>query len=561
MRTDKLSYGELTELVLRTFDGKISEEQFRLLQDQLIESPEARTLYLKIVTIHTGLSDYGTGAVLFKKTDAIAGNGEDQAETASFDSRLWKQLAKDELAAPTLELPKPAEDHNRVLQVEQARSGPSRFSFISLAVSAAALIMIVLFVRFAPLQSGVEVATLSESINAKWADTEKMSIGQRVVAGSRNLLLREGCAEILFDNNARITIEAPAEFQILTRDQIKLNYGRVYATITEQAYGFTISTDNAKVIDLGTEFGIQRDAFGNMELHVIKGRTNFISSGPDHKTNSAVSEGAARKLSGSTGQVEAIALRNDLFIRKIDSKTNLIWKGQTTLHLVDIVGGGNGFETANIERYIDPVSGKLQNGSQYGFHAASNDYRPSALHPFIDGTFIPNGQTPQVISSRGHLFTECPVTSGLYSQNIRAFTNLSTLVLENVGDHKAKSPFLYMHSNMGITFDLQAIRESLPGAAITRFQSQCGLRRYADYPTAGNADFWVIVDGKVRFKQEQVRAGGLYPIDIELSENDRFLTLVETDGGDPNGRIIDGMTITPNESDWGVFVNPILVLR
>ena len=114
---------------------------------------------------------------------------------------------------------------------------------------------------------------------------------------------------------------------------------------------------------------------------------------------------------------------------------------------------------------------------------------------------------------------------------------------------------------MGITFDLQAMRRLLPGANISRFQSKFGIRKWAIHPTASNADFWVLVDGKIRCEKRQVKIDELNFVDIELSEQDRFLTLIETDGGDPEGRILDGLVLSPNDSDWGIFVDPTLVLK
>jgi hypothetical protein len=474
---------------------------------------------------------------------------------------LLREFAQYEKIAPVFE--KPVERAPRVLiqKVEPPKLNrmPNRWSLVNALAAIAAVLLIVLFVRIAEPPSGVQVATLDQSVNAKWADTEKMAIGQRFITGSTNYLLREGCAELLFDNQARITVEGPAEFQILTSDQIKLNYGRLYASISEEAYGFTVSTASAKIIDLGTEFGVQQDPYGNTELHVIKGRTNFIANTQGQRINIPVDEGDARKLSGVTGEIETITLREDLFVRKINSETSLIWKGCELFCLADVVAGGNGFGTGKPGLAIDPVSGHVTQ-EKAGTRKAANDYRLVPSNPHIDGVFVPNGRTQQVISSQGHLFQECPITNGLSCENIASVRmDISSLVSLDAGT--SVSSCLLLHANAGITFDLEVIREFLPGVEISRFQSKCGIRKWALRPDASNADFWVLVDGKLKYKKEQVKIGELHPIDIELSQGDRFLTLIETDGGDPEGRTVDGEIRSANDSDWGIFVDPVLLLK
>ena len=59
------------------------------------------------------------------------------------------------------------------------------------------------------------------------------------------------------------------------------------------------------------------------------------------------------------------------------------------------------------------------------------------------------------------------------------------------------------------------------------------------------ADIWVFVDGQLKLKRLQLRPkDGVVPVDVEIGPNDRFLTLVSTDGG--NG----------NWLDWVVFGDP-----
>ena len=113
-----------------------------------------------------------------------------------------------------------------------------------------------------------------------------------------------------------------------------------------------------------------------------------------------------------------------------------------------------------------------------------------------------------------------------------------------------------MHANLGITFDLAEIASLNAGLRIERFRSAYGVSESGtDRPC--NADFWVLVDGQVRFSATHVRIKGIAgEVDVELTDEDRFLTLMTTDGGDPD--VASGLRGT--DSDWCVFVEPNLEL-
>jgi hypothetical protein len=119
-------------------------------------------------------------------------------------------------------------------------------------------------------------------------------------------------------------------------------------------------------------------------------------------------------------------------------------------------------------------------------------------------------------------------------------------------------PCIVMHANLGITFDLSAIRALCPDIKMARFVSQFGIADFKE--TAGcNADFWFLIDGQVRESRRHVtQKNALSSVSIELSPSDHFLTLVTTDGGD-----IDRMGAYQRSyiSNWCVFVEPALILE
>jgi hypothetical protein len=109
---------------------------------------------------------------------------------------------------------------------------------------------------------------------------------------------------------------------------------------------------------------------------------------------------------------------------------------------------------------------------------------------------------------------------------------------------------LFLHASKAIAFDLQAIRQANDNCRQMRFRSIVGnTETMSARGEAVSADIWVLVDGRPRFRRREINGfSGAMPINIPLGENDRFLTLAATDGG--NG--IHG--------DWIMFGDPRIEL-
>ena len=548
MQNTKEKY--IYSLTLQAIEGRISEKNFSRLEEHLQESSRNRQIYSDLNIMYS-----------YMRRPALTFGDEIELEDhdLSFDPDLWNQLATYEAKAPTITISKEEPQRELIQKVvypPKKEHKLSKFNIFTFVMSTAAVLFFALFLRFFTPQRGVEVATLADSVNAVWSDDAgSIEKGTRIATRSGEMVLHEGLIELLFDNNAKVVVEGPAGFELISEDQINMNFGRIYATVPHEAIGFIINTPTSRVIDLGTEFGVEADAFGNSYLHVIKGKTTLIAGEKDNKVIMEVDKGNAKKVSAVTSEVSDITCNDRLFVRDLDSKAGFVWKGQTVLMLTDIIEGGNGFGTGISEMGIHPLTGSPSKTIYNHDGAASNIYHVVRSNPFVDGVFIPNGQTNQIISSRGHLFRECPVTSGDWYS-----------VFQGVMRPESKDPdspyvrFLVQHANMGITYDLQAIRSFLPDVKITRFRTKCGVGMQADRQC--NADFWVLVDGELRYKKTQVQEKKqFYPIDIELSETDRFLTIVTTDGQDPKGRVFDKVCLLTIDSDWCMFVEPVLVLE
>ena len=217
------------QLILKYKDQTITHDEMRDLDQLLLENSEYVEEVAHITEVYVQLRKF-EGKLPFVLRDEILSDA------------LWQALAADEKHAPVIHAPKEKPKRAIVSTEEYKPDIPkktrSKNALFSIIFSAAAILFLVLFARFVPPKGGYTVSTLTESVGAKWAERDMaVQVGQRLSAGSR-LLLQEGLVELLFDSEARVSLEAPADFIILGDNQIKLNYGRVFATVPRSAIGF-----------------------------------------------------------------------------------------------------------------------------------------------------------------------------------------------------------------------------------------------------------------------------------------------------------------------------------
>lgn len=556
--------GELLSLALEL---EISQEQIDTLNRLLKNNPERIRYAINYLQINSAL----------KRSSVVAGMQE-MADADSFTNSLI-QIAEYEKTAPAIEISeeKPSRELiQKVVYPPRGKRKISKLNIVILVMNAAALLFFILFLKFAPSKAGVDVATLTDSIDAKWADNAaSYEKGVRMAAGNDSLLLRDGYAELLFDTNARVVIEAPAEFQIVANDRISLNYGKIYAKVPTEAIGFSVYTPNSKIIDLGTEFGVEADFRGETQLHVIQGMTKLISGQHSDKISIEVRQGEAKKISADTSKISDISCESNLFVRNIDSTIDLIWKGQTSIDLADIVGGGNGFGAGKLDSGIETNTGRrflspdpaLVQSKITGILTGGGVYNKVSELPFVDGVFVPDGRDGAVqITSAGHTFDGFVYGREVFWGNIfNGAWHASDQTLKHQLELNGQTygtddnPAISLHSSQGITFDLQAIRQTVPGGKILQFTSLFGVSetvaRVPSFDPNGNlntgkVNCWVLIDGKERFNRDSVSClEGAIAIEVDIHDEDRFLTLVVTESDDRRAY------------DWAIFAKPFLQIE
>lgn len=207
-------------------------------------------------------------------------------------------------------------DASGYLLVNAVKSAPAKWVAAAAVILLAATLLIVLntsngtatdpgIVEGTPGPPPLEsprpvVAKLAAQHDARWqatTGTTAPGLGDGLHPGQR-LTLTEGLAEIMTARGTRLLLEAPCEVEF-TEDNnaLQLVSGQLFASVPPQATGFTVQTPTARIIDIGTEFGVEADEEGTTRLQVYDGEVRAAPIGADGEvgeyasltTNQAVS--------------------------------------------------------------------------------------------------------------------------------------------------------------------------------------------------------------------------------------------------------------------------------
>jgi len=576
---------DFTEWIVRSLDGTITPEQFAQLDREIATNDETRAYYLEFITTYVGLmalmgglpkaeSLVDTGPARNAPVGASkeAPHGVATSEMSEQDRvREIERLANRQLAEflaqeqqAQSQAQTPAAGWDLWSAVCGAAQATQRFVAVGTRMIKATIVCLLVLGVFSIIGLYVyahqTLGLLVDSANAKW-DVPVEQTGE-LRAGRRTL--EEGYARIRLKKGAEVLLQAPSTFDLRSTNRMFLETGWITAVVPPAAAGFTVRTPASSVVDFGTEFGLLAGDAGNTEIHVFDGRIDFEHAGAADATrtrqrlikNEAMTVDAAGRMSRVSVQE-----RPRLFSRTMPTAEGFGIPGKR-LGLADMVGAGNGLDTGVWGQGLDLSTGRITFGRRVLQKDNSGFQRVPSL-PFVDGVFVPSNDGSAVVTSTGIRFQQCPRTSGT---SYEAIANGATFQVGSSGEiHSGRlagrtydtraNPSIGMHPNAGITFDLDAIRHTMPEAQISRLHARCGVSdnvvrfalRDAD-PNTIEVTFWVLLDGQPQFSRTlKVVPAQSERIDVPINPRDRFLTLATT---------------TPGEYRycWALFAEPALEL-
>jgi len=119
--------------------------------------------------------------------------------------------------------------------------------------------------------SSNKLAVVSKLSDVRWEtpNGHGPAVGDLLSAG--RLGLRSGQADLVFLNGVTLTVEGPAEFDLVSIDRVFCRKGRLRARVPSGVEGFVVASPGSAVVDLGTEFAMNIDSDGKSRVMVFEG--------------------------------------------------------------------------------------------------------------------------------------------------------------------------------------------------------------------------------------------------------------------------------------------------
>lgn len=154
------------------------------------------------------------------------------------------------------------------------------------------------------LDSGASqpLAVVTHSVGAYREEGITVQTGERIEAGP--LTIERGVLRLDFARGARLAVEGPAKIEVVDEMRVVLLSGIITATIPESATGFVVDTDTARVVDLGTSFGVSVGGDGTTDVCVFEGEVTVHRNGSAMQP-ALVREGEAVRASESSSTVDS----------------------------------------------------------------------------------------------------------------------------------------------------------------------------------------------------------------------------------------------------------------
>lgn len=139
------------------------------------------------------------------------------------------------------------------------------------------------------------VALLGQALDVVWEDgSSTFTTGSALPKGW--LKIRQGTLRLDFYSGARVYLQGPASLELISQDLARLDQGKLVANVPPPAEGFTVLSDQLRIVDRGTEFGMNVSTPGNCEVHVFDGEVE-------------VHEDASQAMARSLYEGDAVSIR------------------------------------------------------------------------------------------------------------------------------------------------------------------------------------------------------------------------------------------------------------
>ncbi|MDC0936339.1 FecR domain-containing protein [Pirellulales bacterium] len=169
----------------------------------------------------------------------------------------------------------------------------------------AATIALALMIVHEP-QSATMIATVTREDALAWVVDRRPDLqGERLASGV--VAARNGTFGFTLDSGVEVICEAPFELSLVDPMRIDLRDGRLRAKVPPHATGFVVETPDTRLVDYGTEFGIDASQKGGTSVFVFDGQVDVqLKGNAAPLSNKRLVRGESLRMRASRGSMERV---------------------------------------------------------------------------------------------------------------------------------------------------------------------------------------------------------------------------------------------------------------
>ena len=283
---------ELIQLINAYLDGYIEADDLQRLESELKTSKSAQKLYWQYARMH------GSMETAWSSRDHVT---EDEAADAI-----------DEVASVSIRR------HSFARTMRKSRK--SRVSaWTGWAMAAALLLSMGVGAWYVAVTYAMDVARIVASADAQWEIAPPFEDDGKTLRRG-DLKLTSGVVHVRMNSGAEVILEGPVVLRLDGDNRAHLSYGKIAAHVPTEAHGFTINTPSIRVVDLGTDFGIDASDPMNPEVHVFEGevKAGLIRNNSGSVPKDSLNTGQATRFDESLGTSIPVVVSTARFTRDLE---------------------------------------------------------------------------------------------------------------------------------------------------------------------------------------------------------------------------------------------------
>lgn len=259
------------ELISAYLDHDLSEAELAELEAWILSSPENPRIFARRAMLHSHVRDAMAGALSLRVSQLRSPELFDPIEGSLNDAIIMDALT-DTPPAPASLIIAPDSAFSTEPSAPAAPAARVRLPRYWRFGGAAAAIVLLAVGTWCYHMAAARVAQLTAVADVAWNPGDVAPDVGETLSKGKTLRLGRGLAELQYLNGAKVVLQGPAEIVLNSRQEITLLHGRLTAQVPGAAHGFTVTTPAGKIVDLGTEFGVDVISDTAVETQVFVGK-------------------------------------------------------------------------------------------------------------------------------------------------------------------------------------------------------------------------------------------------------------------------------------------------